>query len=234
MKNLCFWRKGLLSPSGKEKTEKAIILGGNVKNFSWLIVDLTDIYGRTLPGAIVLVDIYFIVNKFPIGVKFVSNIYEFSITLFIITFLLLSFLVGYMLLSLTYYFLRPIFRGSPREILSSDPTIDENVIKLFEQQFNKSALDENTGRVFDFCKLFILKKDPISYNILRALEVGRHTRNGLLFATLLTSPVFAMYRLFVMSALFLLFSGIFAWEFHRAFRREDREVLWTYYHAKTS
>lgn len=208
-----------------------------MRSYQRFIVDLSDVYGRMIPGAILLIDVYFILLKTALGIPLksgVSSFYSSSVTLFSITFLLVSFLIGHIPLGLSFRFL-PRFksRKSINDFLSSgiDPTVNGQIKKLFEQHFGKDALNDSKAQILNVCKHLLLCNNPDLYSALRGIEAHMNLRAGVVSPLFLTALVFAIYGHFIICGLFVLISSWFLIEFYGTIRAESKSTILLYYHA---
>lgn len=213
-----------------------------MRDLSHLIIDLNDVYGHTLPGAIVLLCAYFILQKTTVGPPLETGMlcfYGSSKVIFAISFLLVSFLLGHVTLFFGFLiFNNRIFRKSPNEILSSknfsiDPTKRKVVINLFQKEFTDSALNNRNGLLTNFCTYFLLYKYPHLFTRLRGIEAHANLRGGILLPFLLMALTLGIYGQFALSILAIFFAAIFLWRFFRTIQSGDVTAIWLYYHAIT-
>lgn len=205
-----------------------------------LVINLNDLYGRTMSGAILLVVIVAELWQRPDYAWLKDDITEFydkSSAVLIVSFLLISFLVGHIPHSLSFkclsHFRRP---PSIKDVLSSglfDPTVDERMAKFFQSQFSDRALEGRDWVVLAFCKDFLQCSYPDLHRSLLQAEARANLFAGAIFPALTAAGVLAANHAFLWSGLLALVGGWFIAKFVSV-GGEARSIIRLYYIAVSS
>ena len=204
--------------------------------FSDLLIDLNDIYGRLAPGIILLIDLYFIFNRFIIIshekllAYFKASAYL-SILLIII-FFIVSIIIGELSAFIIFKF-RKILLKNPIEIMEKfDVTEEKDLIKFFESKFDKKILQsDKKGTLTYYCKNYLLENCPNAYIEARKIEARINFMGGMVIPMIISMVVFQLYRQWLLSLLCLLLAAIFFHGFHTRFEVEDKFIFNAYYNC---
>lgn len=205
------------------------------------IVNLNDLYGRTMSGAILLTVIVAELWQRPDYTWLkggITELYDKSSVVLIVSFLLISFLVGHIPLSLSFrclsHFRRP---PSIKNVLSSglfNPTADERMTKFFQSRFSVPALEGRDWVVLAYCKDFLQCTRPDLHRSLLQAEARANLFAGIIFPVLVAAIVLAANQTFFWSGILALVGAWFIGEFIRAVGGEARSIIRLYYFAVSS
>ena len=174
---------------------------------SRLLVDLGDLYGRTIPGAVVLIGIYLLFHGFSLTnfFRFKSSVFYNSKMLFAIIFIVASFIIGHIPLFF-YHHVESSCRKCPSQLIKGthqygcslenfvdiafekstirkvDPTRASLLNQFYHDKFRDSSLNDSNGEVILYCKHYLLYKFPQLYNELRGHDAQRNLRGGMAVA----------------------------------------------------
>lgn len=210
-----------------------------MKYVARFVISLNDIYGRVLSGAILLVAIYFLMCRQSDSAHLqgvLSGFYADSKAMFLITFLLVSFLIGHIPHGLSFWWFSYLRRcPSVHSLLSSgfDPTLNERMMELFSQQFNEYALSARDWSVYSYCKDFLQCNYPDLHRSLLQEEAHANLYAGVILPLLFAAVVLAVSGAFVWSTAFLGASLWFLRSFVRSIGGEARSIIRLYYHVMT-
>ena len=130
------------------------------------LIDLNDLWGRLIPGILILFDLYMFQVPFVETTTLLEVISKSAVlaTGFLFSVLLFAYLLGELSLFPIFYIRRWLNRPTPRENLNAlDVTADRAVVNFFEQRFSSDALDVAKGEMFGHCKDFLLEASPSAY-----------------------------------------------------------------------
>jgi hypothetical protein len=206
-----------------------------MKDIRAILIDWKDIYGRMIPGMIILIDLYYILLRTSIGPNLQLTavlIYESSKVIFCSIFILIGYIVGYVSMIAYYFSFGKYFsRLCPdiRNVLE-DPTIDSAILTYLKNHFTeKYLLDRHLLQ--KYCKTVLLHQNPHAYSHLEHLEGGRSIRQGLSLGFLFTSIVLFLYGWYILAIFCLLGFPVFLIDFWLATRNRDLETIILYYQA---
>ncbi|MCK4606731.1 MAG: hypothetical protein KAU35_05480 [candidate division Zixibacteria bacterium] len=205
------------------------------------VINLNDLYGRTMSGAILLAVIAAALWQWSDYAWLQDGITDFYYrcsAVFVVTFLLVSFLVGHVTLGLSFrclsHFRRP---PSIKGVLSSglfDPTAGKRVTEFFQSQFSESALEDRSWDVLAYCKDFLQCSYPHLHRSLLQTEARANFFAGVIFPVLMAAVVLAAKQTFLWSGLLALIGGWFIWEFVGSVGGEAGSIIRLYYIAVSS
>jgi|GEM_PF-5083922 len=200
-----------------------------------LVVNLNDIYGRILPGMILLANVYFLLPKLDVSSTISDAITQFFkdyTILFIVAFVLIAFVIGHVPLFLLFKMLeRRSGRDSRSIIQRIDVTKDQRVIEFFNARFSPDTLTSKNGELNMFCKYALLQKWPESYAYLRSIELGRNLKVGMAFALLTTAIMLCLYYHWVLAIMSFISASVLAWDFFNDRGVDEKMALFLYYQA---
>ncbi len=203
-----------------------------------IIVDINDLYGRMVPGIIVIVSVCFILIRFMVPEQvskldhFIQVLYKDSLLLFCVASILLAFLVGHIPHFLMFRFFKWPFKYSPmRAIQLGDPTPDNKVTRFFTSAFSEDALHNKLSPVMNYCTDYLLQNSPDSYWTKRVIESGCNVRSGVVLPLIIAALVCLLYGYWLAAILLVIMATIFFGNWVRELEFEDRLIVRLYYHA---
>lgn len=147
------------------------------------IIDINDLWGRLVPGLVIILDIYLLstagFNEDSL-LEFTSKHILLS-TVLLIVLLLVARILGELSIHTIFHLPWISRRPPPRGDLDRmEVTVDNAVVKFFEEHFSTEALESNSSHLFLFCKDFLVETSPNAYPIARKLEAQINLQAGLL------------------------------------------------------
>jgi len=204
-----------------------------MKDLKEFIVDLNDIYGKTIPGIILVVDVYFILLKttyYMNIIKYTKWLYNDSSILFIILFIILGYLLGNIPLFILFRFISDPIRSSANKIISEiDLTQNEDIALFYKTNFSKEILNKKSNMLSTFCKHSLLGKNDDAFRTLKAIEYASNLKIGLSSSLFVTSVTLSIYEHYTFSIIIILSALVYLWDFKRTILGEDRTAIWLYY-----
>lgn len=204
-------------------------------------INLNDIYGRAIPGVLLLISSYYFALKFSddgtglIIENTISGLCQSSTLLFVVTLALASFVVGHVPLYIVYAVTTWLWPPkSPIEHIRSqnlDPTKGGDLVTLFENRFSKDALESNDGHVFSLCVHYLERTHPELYKTRKTYEAGANLRAGLVIPCAWLGCVLFLYGLIIASIVIMAVAVFFCLYFVKSFKLERRMIIWLYYVA---
>jgi hypothetical protein len=209
-----------------------------LRNF---VIDLSDIYGRGLPGMIVLLNVYYLIqnscstnllNAFT-NPKFTAD----KLFWAVVAFAVVSFLLGHIPLFLSHQIDRWCRKGIKG---FDDPTSAGRIKKYFEGEFDPEFLKKGNTEILAHMMQSLVNSRPDLYEAIRGHEAQRNLRGGtgvsiILFAVvLLFVPVSPQWLFRIASVLVI--GGIGSMFLYTGIRSTiecDKMTMRLYYFSKT-
>ncbi|MDY6857470.1 MAG: hypothetical protein SWO11_22755 [Thermodesulfobacteriota bacterium] len=200
--------------------------------FTEFLIDLNDLWGRLIPGTLILFDLYML-NFSLMETTTLPKIITGSGAL-MMGFLFAIFAFIYLLGELSLY---PIFRirgwlcrPTPREnIKELDVTGNGNVVNFFEKNFLANALDDKKDDIFIYCKDFLLEASPRAYEEARRREARINLKGGVILPLLGLLIIALIQHDWILSLLAFCLFVVFWFGFARSFSIEHKFVYRAYY-----
>lgn len=204
------------------------------------MLDLNDLWGRLIPGLVLIFGLYLLAKT--------TSLFDMETLLSFLpyntppkTVLIFGLPVSALLLGeLSLY---PIFRLyrclqrlhllqklTPRDnVRELEVTKNDDVMKFYKEHFANSALDSKNGRMFHYCKEYLLQVSPEAYSQSRKIEARINFKGGMLVPLILLSVISILAHLWVFfflagALLIAFFDG-----FRRSFKDEHQFVYRAYY-----
>lgn len=199
------------------------------------LIDLNDLWGRLIPGTLILFDLYLWRGPLVAPIALPDNLSSGVLT----TGLLFGFLmVAYIIGELSLF---PIFRlrrllnrkrRKPREILKkADVTADDALMKFFEQSFSSAELDDPKGGIFGYCKDSLMRSFPAAYAEARRREARINQKGGVILPLALLLAVAIGQSLWLVAAIAFLLLVVFWLGFAQSSAGEHSFVFRAYYYV---
>ena len=207
------------------------------------LLDVNDLWGRVVPGAIVLLDIYLLAQYLaPFDpVPALSRIAQsgFFSTATMLAFAICAFLFGEVAVQLLWKMVSRLpfsFRPAPHAILEQiDVTMGRLMTSFYESNFDASALRSTGAPDFlEYCKTLLLERAPDSYAQSRKMQAGIDMRGALVLPLLGLTVVSGLGGWWSFAVGSLSLAVLFGDRFRQSFRGELCFVLQAYYHSVTS
>ena len=208
-----------------------------------LRIDLNDIYGRTIPGMLLLVGFYFIAMWYSDAEtcktlkEAVGQLYEIDTLIFVLGFAIIGFLVGHLPLYIIFWITNPFWKRSlvnHIRLEKLDVTKNNDLVNLFEKRFSKHALENNQNKVLDLCIKYLAGHHPSLYSIRKDYEAGANLRGGMVIPCVFLGAALIMHEQIVYGVTTILIAGLFLIYFIRNFKTEQTLIIWLYYVANLS
>jgi len=198
------------------------------------LIDLNDLWGRVIPGLIIILDLYLLMEEVcPVDeselLAFFSG-HTFISTIFLLCVLVAAFILGELSLYTIFRLRRWLPRPTPRDNLEAlDVTTDNKVIRFYQHRFAEAALDSTSGELFGFCKDYLLQASPEAYTEARKREARINLKGGVIFPLLGLSVLSLLSNLWLVFAVALGLLVVFLDGFRRSFAVEHQFVYKAYY-----
>lgn len=199
---------------------------------SEFLIDLNDLWGRLVPGTLILFDLYMLNFPFMETMTLSKVITESSVLMMGFLFLIFVFvhLLGELSLYAIFRIRDRLDRPTPRENINElDVTGNHDVIEFFENKFSTEALDNKKDDVFSYCKDFLLEASPRAYEEARRKEARINLKGGVILPLLGLFIIALVEREFILSLLSVFLLVVFWLGFAGSFAAEHKFVYLAYY-----
>ncbi len=172
---------------------------------NWLrnfVIDLSDIYGRGLPGMIVLLNFYYLLKEcfsFNLLNEFkISTFAEHNLFWGVLAFAVVSFLLGHIPLFISHGIdnwrrkRAPLFseHDAPNKKRFADPTSEGRVREYFRQEFRPKFLEKGNTEILGYMMHSLVNSRPDLYEAIRGHEAQRNLRGGTGVSLIMSAVVF--------------------------------------------
>jgi hypothetical protein len=197
-------------------------------------IDLTDMWGRLVPGLILILDIY-LLPRFGLHIDtFFTSVFEHALltTAFLIALLLAAQILGELSLRSIFHFrklLGLMLEQTPFQYVEKiDVTAERAVVKFFEERFSIEALEKRQS--FHFCKDFLLQASPSSYLQARKMEARINLQGGILIPLVVLLGICLWRETWLIGLLTGGLLVVYGHGFRHSFSGEREFVYRAYYH----
>jgi len=200
-----------------------------------LLIDLNDIYGRLIPGILLLINLYFIINFFipifPEKILKWPNEYPSLYILFILILLVIAHITGefslYIVFKIRHFF---PFKTALEYLEKIDVTKEKEIINFFKSKFNEDAL-HSTWPLMLYCKDYLLENSFPSYVQARKVEARINLKGGVLFPLIVSVGICFLYRQWIFSIFILAITAVFVTGFLSMHNEEHTFIYKAYYNC---
>lgn len=198
-----------------------------------LLIDLNDIYGRLIPGILLIIDIFFIVNIFNhIELNQVLKyFYEYpSLSLLLIfIFLGAAFVIGEVSLFFIFRLRRFYHLKTAIEYIEEiDITKEKVIVAFFKSTFSEDVLN-STWPLVKYCKEYLLENSFMVYGQARKIEARINYKGGMIFPLIILAGICFLYHQWIFGLFVLIIVTVFIFGFLGSSRGEPPFIYKAFY-----
>lgn len=205
-----------------------------------LLITINDVWGRVVPGGLLLVDIYLLYlwwspeSTQAFYLSIVVPFFQANSTLFLVVLLLIAFLAGHVPLWVIYklLFQHIGYPSVPKTIKDIDPS---GKMEQFYQDYFQSDLSElKPHQVHSYFKGYFQINVPAVFAFAQRIEAQVNLRMGIILPLVILAIACALFRIWVWAVAALLLGFLFFRLARRTQARECEDSLRLFYHHSLS